>query len=127
VTPEVDAAITEVRNAFPTNRVDVEPDAEGGAWVIVNDLPLGPPYDRGATWVGFQITFQYPRSDVYPHFMDGILRRKDGQALGAGFSGPIDWRGRMAVQVSRSSKRWNPLIDTAATKLAKVLEWVRDK
>jgi hypothetical protein len=127
MTPEVEGAIKELERAFPGSRVDVEPDADGGAWVVVNDLPVGPTYELGTTWVGFQVTFQYPRADVYPHFLDGALRRKDGKGLGEGFSGATQWRGRPAVQVSRRSNRLDPSTDTAATKLAKVLEWVRTK
>lgn len=127
MTPEVQAAIEEVEQAFPHNRVEVEPDADGGAFVIVHDLPVGSTYESETSWVGSQITFQYPRADVYPHFFDGKLRRKDGKALGEGFSGPTEWRGRAAVQVSRRSNRLNPTVDTAATKIAKVLEWVRSK
>jgi hypothetical protein len=127
MTPEVEAAIRELEGAFPGSGVDVEPDAEGGAFVVVNELSFGPTYEPAASWVGFQITFQYPRADVYPHFLDGALRRRDGMALGEGFSGATTWRGRPAVQVSRRSNRLDPLTDTAATKLAKVLEWVRAK
>jgi hypothetical protein len=127
MTPEVEGARRELERAFPGSGVDVEPDPEGGAWVVVNDLSVGPIYEIEATWVGFQITFQYPRADVYPHFLDGALRRRDGKALGQGFSGAMEWRGRPAVQVSRRSNRLEPSTDTAATKLAKVLEWVRTK
>lgn len=127
MTPEVEVAIKELEQTFPGSRVDIEADADGGASVLVNDLNVGPAYEPESSWVGFQITFQYPRADVYPHFLDGALRRKDGRALGEGFSGVTEWRGRPAIQVSRRSNRLNPATDTAATKLAKVLEWVRSK
>lgn len=127
MTPEVEAAVKEVEQSFPGSRVEVEPDSDGGALVIVWDLGIGPTYVPETVWVGFRITFQYPRADVYPHFLDPAIRRKDGHALGEGFSNTTDWRGRPVVQVSRRSNRLNPETDTAATKLAKVLEWVRAK
>jgi hypothetical protein len=125
LTSEVELAIKELIQAFPEGKVEVEPDTDGGAWVVVHSLSVGPTYEPDKTWFGFQVTFQYPRADVYPHFVDGALHRKDGRPLGEAFSGITEWRGRSAVQVSRASKRLDPLNDTAATKLAKVLEWVR--
>jgi len=127
VTPEVEAAVKEVEQSFPGCRVEVEPDSDGGAFVVVWDVSVGPTYVPETVWVGFRITFQYPRADVYPHFFDPAIRRKDGNALGEGFSNATDWRGRPVMQVSRRSNRLNPEVDTAATKLAKVLEWVRTK
>jgi len=74
--------------------------------------------------VGFLISFQYPRADVYPHFIDGSVSRKDGAALGQGFSATT-WQDRKALQISRRSNRLDPTIDTAALKLQKVLDWLR--
>ena len=109
---------------------DVTPEPQGGAYVVVGDQEYGQQYEPERGWVGFLITFQYPHADVYPHFVAGGLRRKDGRALGEGFSGPRTWAGRpgeQVVQISRRSNRLNPAVDTAATKLAKVLEWVRGR
>src|SRR5687768_8391968 len=100
MTPEVEAAIEEIRQAFPGHRVHVEPEAQGGAYVTVTDLDVGDTYVPSNTWFGFLITFQYPRADVYPHFVDAGLKRADQRPHGNGFSGPIEWRGRKALQVS---------------------------
>lgn len=125
MTPEVEAAVEGVRQTFPGHRLEVEPEVQGGAYVVVHELPLGGRYAPETSWFGFLITFQYPRADVYPHFIDGGVRRADGRPHGPGFSGPNPWRGRPALQVSRRSNRWDPALDTAAVKLLKVLEWVR--
>lgn len=127
MTPEVEQAIREIETAFDGHKVDFEPEAQGGAYVVVHDLFIGERYVPTTTWFGFLITFQYPRADVYPHFVDPQLRRADGHPLGAGFSGPTGWHGRSAVQISRRSNRLNPAVDTAATKLAKVMEWVKSQ
>lgn len=129
MTPEVEQAIEEIRTAFAGHRVDVTPEPQGGAYVVVNDLAIGDRYSPPATWVGFLITFQYPNADVYPHFIDAGVRRGDGRAHGGGFSGPTAWPGRAGrvIQVSRRSNRWSPAFDTAATKLAKVLEWIKSQ
>lgn len=125
MTPEVTTAVEEIRAAFAGHRIDVTSEAQGGAYVVVQDLELGGRYQPSASWVGFLISFQYPYSDVYPHFIDGAVRRVDGRPHGQGMAGPVPWQGRSAVQVSRRSNRWNPVVDTAATKLAKVLGWIR--
>jgi hypothetical protein len=127
MTPQVELAIAQIRTAFAGNPIYVEPESQGGAYVIVDDLSVGDRYVPTTSWFGFLITFQYPRADVYPHFVDGRLLRADGRALGAGFSGPTQWQGRTAIQISRRSNRLNPAIDTAVTKLVKVIEWVKSQ
>jgi len=125
MTPEVKVAIEEIKATFPDQRVDVEDEPQGGAYVVVHDLSIGTTYAPSSTWVGFVVSYQYPYADVYPHFIDGEVQRVDKQGLGGGFSNRATWQNRSAVQVSRRSNRWNPAVDTAATKLIKVLEWIR--
>lgn len=123
-TPEVNAAVDQLRESFPDSRFDVEPDDQGGALVKVCDVSIGPKFTPQTTWCGFVIPFQYPRADIYPHFIDASIKRADGQPLGPGLQ-MTTWRGAAAIQVSRRSNHWDPLVDTAAIKLAKVIEWLR--
>ena len=118
-------AIDELRATFDQCSVEAEADGSGGAYVVVRDLPLGLPYVQTNIWIGFQITFQYPYADVYPHFTDSNLTRKDGAGLGGGF-GSAQFRGQPAIQISRRSNKLNPAIDTAALKLLKVLQWLKN-
>ena len=124
MTPEVQQAIAEIQQAFPAHTVEVEAEAQGGAHVIVHDLVIGEQYVPFTTWIGFTISYQYPYADVYPHYLDAGLRRVDGLVQGAGLQFPVNWRNRQVIQVSRRSNRWNAAIDTAATKLTKVLTWL---
>ncbi len=127
MTAEVSLAIEELRAAFPGGQVSAEAEAQGGAYVTVTGLDFGASYNPSTTWIGFLIGFQYPRADVYPHFMDPSVKRVDGQAHGVSFQLSQKWRDKDAIQVSRRSNRLDPTVDTAATKLAKVLEWVRTR
>lgn len=127
MTPEVEAAIVELEAAFVDHTVEVMPDAQGGAYVVVQDLPLGPQYRPERAWVGFVVGFQYPATDVYPHFTDSSLARVDGVPLGEGFAQPVQWHDRMSTQISRRSNGWNPVDDTAALKLHKVLDWLASR
>jgi hypothetical protein len=96
-------------------------------YVVVHDLVVGERYTPATTWFGFLITVQYPRADVYPHLIDGALRRTAGKPHAAGISGPTQWQNRTVLQISRKSNRWNPAADTAAAKLLKGLDWVRSQ
>lgn len=111
---------------LPHATVTAYEDGDGGAHVIVDAVDLGQPYVQPQTWVGFHITRMYPYADVYPHFVRGDLQRADGRPLGEGTS-PNVFLGRPAIQLSRRSNRLNPLTDTAALKLQKVLGWLRER
>lgn len=122
LTPDVRTAVADIAAAYP--QVSLEPDGDGGAYVVVEAVPLSQTYQQSQTWVGFHITYAYPRADVYPHFVRSDLCRVDGGALGGGTSAGHSFRGRAAVQLSRRSNRLNPAVDTALLKLQKVLRWL---
>lgn len=121
VTPDVQAAIVKIAAAYPN--VSADPDGDGGAYVVVQDVPLGPAYEQRKTWVGFHITYAYPQADVYPHFVRADLSRVNGSALGDGTS-RCGFRGQAAIKLSRSSSRLNPAVQTALLKLQKVIQWL---
>ena len=128
---EVQRAIEEIQSAFPGVLLDVEPDPDGGAFVKAHDLHLGQQYEPERSWSAFRITFQYPFADIYPHFFIAELRRKDGKALGEAFHANHKWEhpagAEAATMVSRRSNRRDPTTETAAMKLAKVLDWMRSR
>jgi multiubiquitin len=126
MTPAVTNAIEEIRRHFPDSQIMLREDGEGGVFLIVEKVPLGEPYGQQDTWCGFHVTFQYPYSDVYPHFVRGDLMRSNSQALGEAMS-PGTFEGRAAIQISRRSKRLNPVTDTAVMKLLKVLKWLKSR
>ena len=126
--PEVVSAIEEIREAFPETTVAAHDDGSGGAYVIVDSVDPGTQYEQRSTWIAFQITFQYPVADVYPHFVRHDLSRVDKAGLGEGMSlGSFGFDARPAIQVSRRSNRLNPATDTALIKLWKVLEWLASR
>lgn len=128
VTQAVTEAIEEIRETFDEATVTADSDGNGGAWVVIDSVPLGPVYVQDSTWLAFQIVFAYPEADVYPHFVRPDLSRTDGAALGAGFQ-PAKWgpKGDPGIQLSRRSNRLNPAVDTAATKALKVLKWLNEQ
>ncbi len=127
MTPEVERAIGQIQQALPDHEVEVIEEQQGGAYVIVSGIDIGPVFNLSKVWCGFLITFQYPSADVYPHYLGPVFTRVDGQALGESFSGPTEWLNRSCIQVSRRSNHLDPSIDTAATKLLKIISWVRSR
>lgn len=123
--PAVAEAVEAVRVHFAGKPVQVTPDGSGGAFVIVDDITVGPTFRPSTTWLGFQVNAAYPHSDVYPHYV-GLLARVDGQALGDAIS-PTTWQDRPALQLSRRSNRWNPAIDNAANKAERMITWLADR
>jgi hypothetical protein len=122
----VSQAIDELRSEFGADAVDVRADAEGGAYVIISGVQLGPPYEQAESWVGFRLAYNYPYADVYPHYVRGDLSRIYGAALGVGMAATT-FEDRPAIQLSRRSTRRDPLRETARIKLAKVLDWLRNQ
>lgn len=126
LTPEVTEAIAELRAAYPGATLNLEEDGVGGALVIMDPLPLGPPFSQDSTWIGFHVTHLHPQADIYPHHVRRDLARIDGQPLGSGTS-PSTFQGRESQQLSRRSNRRDPQTDTAVLKLARVLRWLLAK
>jgi hypothetical protein len=118
--PPVEHAISELKVTFDPCAVVVEDDGQGGAYVIIESVPLGGPYEQKETWFGFHITGQFPYSDIYPVFVRSDLARADKKVLGDGVSSGHSFRSRAAVQVSRKSNARDPLIETGSAKILKV-------
>lgn len=125
LTAAVAAAAEAVRANFAGHAVEVNPDGVGGAFIIVSDVSIGPRYTPSTTWLGFHLNAAYPASDVYPHYV-GVLARADGRGLGEAIS-PTTWQGRPALQLSRRSNRWDPVVDNAANKSERILTWLADR
>lgn len=126
VTLEINQAINEIKAAFFNSKVKVRADGDGGAYVTSWPVTLGDQYQNSESWIGFHITFQYPYADIYPHFVNGDLKRKDGKELGAGMSSST-FDGKPAIQISRRSNHLDPNRDTAVLKLLKVIDWIRSQ
>ncbi len=122
---QVEQAVRELRTCFPDADVVACGTDDGGAIVKIDPIELGPTYAPSATWVAFAIGFQYPRSDVYPLFVRPDLVRADGRPHGKGIA-RAEFKGEPALQLSRRSNRLNPEVDTAALKVTKVIQWLRD-
>jgi hypothetical protein len=123
MTPEVAQAVQEIRATFSDNRVEYEDDGVGGAYVRVLDLDIGEGFVPRKCWLGVHLTHMYPAADVYPQFTNAGLERV-GRPLGPALSA-TNWQNRPATQISRKSTAWRVGIDSAATKIHQVLQWLK--
>src|ERR1700720_2175454 len=98
---EVSPAIEELKVQFQTASFSVREDEQGGAYVIIDPVSIGPRFRPGSTWVGFHIPPQYPYADIYPVFIGSEVERIDGLALQAPLTRGPSFEGRPAVQISR--------------------------
>lgn len=130
--PAVRQAIEEIRLTFVGHTIDVIEDGDGGAFVKVHEISIGPKYSLSTSFIAFRITFQYPMADVYPHYLAHGLRRADGAALTDPFHpnnqrwGPAG-QDEPATMLSRRSNHLDATTDTACGKLLKVIEWIRSQ
>lgn len=127
-------AIDEIAARYPGHQIRICEDGQGGAYVIVDELQLGDRYAPPTSWIGLHITCLHPEPDIYPFFLSGDVRYVgDGPTPNGGYPEAISPGHKMpgfdlpAIQVSRRSNGWNPRRDTAAAKLARILDWIRSQ
>ena len=123
---QVAQAVEEIRCCFPEAEVVARANQDGGCVVTINPIDVGSKYEPQLTWMKFEIAYMYPHADVYPLFLSPELRRTDGNPHGEGITLAELYR-EPALQLSRRSNGLNPLIDTAALKITKVIQWFREQ
>ena len=126
MSPQIETALDEIRSRWPKATVTSTEDEAGNVIVLVDPLDIGQQYKPIQSWIGFQLQYNYPDSDVYPHYISPEVLRVDEQPHGSGF-GSTDWRGSKVIQISRRTNDWNGAVDTAESKLIKVLDFIRSR
>lgn len=125
--PAVAQAIRDVLAQFEPTDVKLEADGQGGARIVFGPVRLGDTYDQQETWIGAHVPPLVPYCDIYPVFLRGDLRRKDGKALTAPLTQNHTFMSQSATQVSRRSNRRDARRETVSMKLLKVLHWVNSQ
>jgi Prokaryotic E2 family E len=120
VAAPVELAIGELDSDF--DRIEVEPDGAGGAFLTIKNLELGEGWKPPHSDIAFQILFNYPYAPVYPFYVTAALERADGGAFPQALQ-RVTWRGREAVQVSLRANRWQPQHDNASGAVTQVRHW----
>src|SRR5713226_5928051 len=121
---EVSAGIEELKRQFSTSSFAVREDGQGGAYVVMDSVTLGPKYRPTVTWLGFQIPAQYPYADIYPVFIGADVQRANGVAFQAPVTPGHSFEGRGAIQISRRSAAAQSGSQKAVAKILKVLDFL---
>jgi hypothetical protein len=121
---EVSTGIEDLKRRFGAATFSVREDGQGGAYVIMEPVTLGPKFVPADTWVGFQIPAQYPYTDIYPVFIGGNVRRADGHAFAVPITSGHTFEGRPALQISRRNSAARNGLQKAPAKLMKVLKFL---
>src|SRR5208337_3142513 len=121
---EVSTGIEELKRQFELSSFTVREDGQGGAYVLMEPVSLGPRYKPAATWMGFQIPAQYPYADIYPVFIGANIARFDGVAFAAPVTNGHSFEGRPAIQVSRRSGAAQNGLQKATAKILKILDFL---
>jgi len=119
MTEAVEAAVKELQAEY---QVTVEPEDQGGAYVTVDAVDLGPKWQPNTTQIEFVIAYNYPFAAIYPYYARPDLQRADGRAWPSALQ-RVSWRGRDLIQVSLRCNRWQPAHDTASNSLRMVIHW----
>lgn len=120
---EVSTAIEELKRQFSGAGFTVREDGQGGAFVIMEPVALGPRFRPECTWMGFQIPALYPYADIYPVFMDAKIVRVDGVAFVAPVTTGHVFEGRPAIQISRRNGAAQSG-QRATSKLLKIINYI---
>lgn len=132
----VEAAVGALRDHFSPSPVHVFPSACGGGHVVIEDVPLGPPFAQATSWVGFFLSSACPEDDTYPFFFRHDLSLADGRALmlpihvGSSYpaGGAVGVPVRPAVMVSRRQRNTACWVqETPLLKLLAVLKWMSQR
>lgn len=121
---EVSTGIEELKRQFSSSVLTVTEDGQGGAYVVIETIPLGPRYKPEFTWIGFQIPAQYPYADIYPAFIGADVVRADGVAFTAPITPGHNFIGRPAIQISRRNGTAQLGLQKATTKVLKILDFL---
>ena len=124
--PHVSNAVDELNRAFPSSSVLSREDGKGGAYMIVEDVAIGPKYKPSSTWLGGHITALYPYADIYPLFIGADVRRVNGVAFQPPVTSGAQFDQRPALQVSRRNNHTQNYPQTAVAKFLKVLQFLAE-
>jgi hypothetical protein len=121
---EVATGIEELKRQFGPANFSVREDGQGGAYVVMEPVMIGPRYRPAATWFGFHIAAQYPYADIYPVFIGADVQRVDGVPFTVPVTPGHNFEGRRALQVSRRNGAAQTGMQKAPAKILKVLDFL---
>lgn len=123
--PAVEEVLRHLREEFPGSTVSFIPDGNGGGDVVVDGVELGGSFSHPTTWIGANLSPQLPFADVYPLYIGGDVKRRNGTPIG-GPTTACSFASRPAIQVSRRTNNLVATAHAAAMKFHKVLAFLKE-
>jgi hypothetical protein len=120
----VSLGLADLEEVF-SGRVRHEPDGEGGAYVVVEGIELGPNWSATSAELAFHLAYNFPASSIYPYYLQSDVVPAGGafpQALQR-----VEWRGSPMIQVSLRQERWDPRRDNAVGAVMQTQDWLRSR
>jgi hypothetical protein len=120
----VSVGLQQLEEVF-TGRVRHEPDGEGGAFVVVEEIELGEHWSARTAELAFHLAYNYPASSIYPYYLQPDIVPAGGafpQALQR-----VEWRGSPMIQVSLRQENWDPRRDNAVGAVMQTQDWLRSQ
>ena len=121
---EVSKGVEELKCQFTSSTFTVSEDNQGGAHVIIENVPVGPRYNPNQTWMGFHIPAQYPYADIYPVFVGAEISRVDGVQFAAPVTRGHQFQRRPAIQISRRNGAAQNGSQKVTAKILKILDFL---
>jgi hypothetical protein len=121
---EVSSGIEELKRQFTAASFTVREDGQGGAYVVMEPVTLGPKFRPESTWVGFHIPPQYPYADIYPVFIGANVTRANGVPFAVPVTAGHSFEGRSAIQVSRRNSAALSGLQKVGAKILKVIDFL---
>jgi len=121
---EVSAGIEELKRQFPESPFTAREDGQGGVYVIIEAVNIGPRFRPEITWFGFHIPPLYPYADIYPVFIGPDVIREDGVPFTPPVTHGANFDGRQAIQISRRNGVAGQGLQKATAKILKVIDFL---
>jgi hypothetical protein len=118
----VSEGIRLLEDAFD-GRVKHEPDGEGGAFVVVEEVDLGGKWTAPEADLTFHLAYNYPASAIYPYYLPAEVVPADGSMPPA--VQRVIWRDTSVIQVSLRQANWDPRRDNAIGAVMQTQHWLR--
>jgi hypothetical protein len=117
---DVAAAIADLAHEFGVT--EVESTGDGGAYVKLNEIEIGPRWQPTHAELSFLVPFNFPYAYIYPFYTDQVLTRADGGDQPNALQ-RVNWRGRDVTQISLRPNRWQPQYESASSLVYLVQHW----
>ncbi len=130
MTDEQADALADVEATFHEYQVDHAETDDGGLWVVVHQVAIGPGWNRELIDLAVKLQVTFPTTPPYPFYCEPGLGRTNGQVLSPTQATNIDTGdGVQRTQISlriNSQERFDTGDETLSSRFMAVIDWLRN-